>query len=184
MSSKDLEGLRVLPDFIEAGIDSLKIEGRMKSHLYAGTMSKIYSEALTYYAQHGNFLSDDLIYWEEELGKVSHRSYTEASLIEKAGADSIFNERENSSEGEWQMVGSVLSASPKAGIVIEVRNAFNQGDSLEIIPFRGKAIKLVASEIMDLTMKPILRTKPTTLIRLPFVEGVESFFLVRQRVVK
>lgn len=181
MSSKDLEGLRVLPLFIEEGIDSLKIEGRMKSHLYAGTMAKVYSEALRFYAEHGHFLSDDLLRWEEELGKVSHRAYTEASLVTKAGADTIFNERENA-ETEWQMVGSVVDASPKAGIVIEVRNAFNQGDELEILPFIGPAIKVRATEIMDFGMKAITRTKPTTLVRLPYVEGVKSMHLIRQRV--
>lgn len=181
MSSKDLEGLRILPAFIEEGIDSLKIEGRMKSHLYAGTMSKVYSEALKFYAGHGHFLSDDLLKWEEELGKVSHRAYTQASLVEKAGAESIFNERENSSQDEWQMVGPVIDASPKAGIVIEVRNAFNQGDELEILPFSGDVIKVFAHEIMDLTMKAVVRTRPSTLVRIPYVEGVQSMYLVRQR---
>ncbi len=179
MSSKDLEGLRVLPAFIEEGIDSLKIEGRMKSHLYAGTMSKVYSEALNYYAENGNFLSDKLLEWEAELSKVSHRSYTQASLVDKAGADSIFNERENSSDGEWQMIGTVVDASPKFGIVIEVRNAFNQGDELEILPFNGSIVKIKANEIMDLTMKAITRTKPTTLVRLPYVEGITKMNLVR-----
>ena len=182
MSSKDLEGLRVLPQFIEEGIDSLKIEGRMKSHLYAGTMSKIYSEALKFYAEHGHFFSDDLLLWEEELKKVSHRSYTQASLVEKAGPDSIFNERENASEGEWQMVGPVIEASPRAGIVIEVRNAFNQGDILEVLPFLGPALAVPAHEIMDLSMRPLERTKPSTLVRLPFKEGVKSMHLVRQKV--
>jgi putative protease len=182
MSSKDLEGLRVLPEFINEGIDSLKIEGRMKSHLYAGTMSKVYSEALKFYAQNGHFLSDDLLSWEEELKKVSHRTYTQASLVEKAGPDSIFNERENASDGEWQMVGTVLAADPKAGIVIEVRNAFNQGDTLEILPFEGKAIEVTAREIMDLTMKAVTRTKPSTLVRLPYVQNVKPLHLVRQKV--
>ncbi len=182
MSSKDLEGLRVLPAFIEEGIDSLKIEGRMKSHLYAGTMSKVYSEALKFYAEHGHFLSDDLLMWEAELAKVSHRSYTDASLVNPAGADSIFNERENASDGEWQMVGTVTHASPKAGIVIEVRNAFNQGDELELIPFQGKALAVTANEIMDLTMKPVQRTRPTTLVRLPYIEGIGPMNLVRQRI--
>lgn len=182
MSSKDLEGLRVLPHFIEEGIDSLKIEGRMKSHLYAGTMSKVYSEALKFYADNGHFLSDDLTKWESELGKVSHRTYTQASLVEKASFNSIFNERENSLEGEWQMVGSVIDASPKSGIVIEVRNAFNQGDELEIIPFSGDVIKVQARQIMDLTMKALTRTKPTTLVRLPYVSGVKGSFLIRQKV--
>lgn len=182
MSSKDLEGLRVLPEFINEEIDSLKIEGRMKSHLYAGTMSKVYSEALNYYAEHGDFLSNDLLQWESELNKVSHRAYTEASLIQKAGEDSIFNERENSSEAEWQMVGTVMDAGPSQGIVIEVRNAFNQGDELEIIPFKGAAISVTALEITDLMMRPVQRTKPSTLIRLPYMPNIQAMQLVRQKV--
>lgn len=183
MSSKDLEGIRVLEEFVKEGIDSLKIEGRMKSHLYAGTMSKVYSEALAYYKEHGNFLSDKLLEWESELNKVSHRDYTEASLVDPAGADSIFNERENA-EKEWEMVGTVVEANSKAGIVIEVRNAFNQGDELEILPFKGNIIKAQTHEMMDLAMKPVTRTKPSTLIRLPFAEGVEALNLVRQKVKK
>jgi putative protease len=181
MSSKDLQGLRLLKNFIEEGIDSLKIEGRMKSHLYAGTMSKVYSEALRYYDQHGDFLSDDLVRWENELSKVSHRAYTEASLVEPAGEESIFNERENHSANEWKMVGTVLKASPEAGIVIEVRNAFNQGDELEVIPFRGEPLVVRASEIMDLNRRAITRTKPTTIVRLPYLAGAESSQLVRQK---
>jgi U32 family peptidase len=182
MSSKDLEGLRVLPEFINEGIDSLKIEGRMKSHLYAGTMSKVYTEALNYFAKHGDFLSDDLLNWEKELSKVSHRSYTEASLVTPADASSIFNERENASDAEWQMVGTVVEASPKTGIVLEVRNAFNQGDTLEVLPFQGPAIFIEAREITDVMLKPVLRTRPSTLVKLPFIQGVESFQLVRQQV--
>jgi putative protease len=182
MSSKDLEGLRVLPEFINEGIDSLKIEGRMKSPLYTGTMSKVYSEALAYYSEHGDFLSDKLLQWEEELKKVSHRAYTNASLVDKAGPESIFNERENADDCDWQMVGTVIEASPKTGIVIEVRNAFNQGDKLEILPFKAEPIQVLAHEITDIMMKPVTRTRPSTLIKLPFVDGVSALQLVRQRV--
>jgi putative protease len=168
--------------FVEEGIDSLKIEGRMKSHLYAGTMSKVYSEALEFYSLHQHLLSDDLIRWEEELRKVSHRDYTQASLVKKAGVESIFNERENSNEAEWRMVGSVVEASPLAGIVVEVKNAFNQGDVLEILPFKGANISLVVNEITDLSMRPISRTKPTSLVRLPYREGVNKMHLLRQRI--
>jgi putative protease len=182
MSSKDLEGLRVLPEFIAEGIDSLKIEGRMKSHLYAATMSKVYSEALAFYEDHGHFLSDKLLEWESELKKVSHRAYTNASLIDPAGPESIFNERENATDSEWQMVGRVVEASSKSGIVIEVRNAFNQGDEIELIPFRGQVVSIKATEITDILMRPVLRTKPSTLVRLPFISGIEAHNLVRQQV--
>lgn len=183
MSSKDLEGLRVLPEFIKEEIDSVKIEGRMKGPLYAGTMAKVYSEALNFYREHGDFLSDDLIRWEEELGKVSHREYTEASLVHPADESSIFNNRENHNENEWQMTGQVIEASAQAGIVLEVRNAFNQGDYLEVIPFKGSALKLRTDEMMDLMMKPVLRTKPTTLVRLPYISGISPGELVRQRMI-
>lgn len=181
MSSKDLEGLRVLPEFIKEEIDSLKIEGRMKSHLYAGTMSKVYSEALNYYKEHGDFLSDKLLSWEEELRKVSHRAYTEASLVTPAGKDSIFNERENNPDNEWLMVGTVVETSPESGIIIEVRNAFNQGDYLEVIPFVGEAFTLNTLEMMDLNLNPVLRTKPSTLVRLPYRKNVSVHNLVRAR---
>jgi U32 family peptidase len=181
MSSKDLEGLRLLPDFIDHKIDSLKIEGRMKSPLYAGTMSKIYSEALEFYKDKGHFISDDLLLWENELKKVSHRDYTTASLVDKAGADSIFNEREHSTDNDWMMVGSVLEVSTSMGIIIEVRNAFNLGDELEILPFRGEPIKLKVLEMMDLMKRPVQRTKPTTIVCLPFDARVAPQYLIRMR---
>lgn len=184
MSSKDLEGLRILPEFISEEIDSLKVEGRMKSHLYAGTMSKVYSQALAYYQEHGNFLSEKLVEWEAELSKVSHRAYTEASLVEPAGKDSIFNERENHTGNEWQMVGSVVEVSPGGGVIIEVRNAFNQGDYLEVIPFKGAPFTLNTLEIMDLSLNALTRTKPSTLVRLPYQENIEVHNLVRSKGLK
>jgi putative protease len=104
-----------------------------------------------------------------------------AKFVEKAGAQSIFNERENT-ETQWQMAGTVIESSPKLGLVIEVRNAFNQGDELEILPFQGQAIQVVASEITDIMMKSVLRTRPSTLVKLPYIPGVMSLHLVRQRV--
>ena len=181
MSSKDLQGLRLLEEFITEGIDSLKIEGRMKSPLYAGTMSKVYSEALEFYREHGHFLSEDLLKWEAELSKVSHRDYTEASLKDKAGADSIFNERENSKDNEWKMVGTVIEASAETGLILEVRNAFNIGDTLEFLPFRGEARDIKVQEMMDLAGRGVSRTKPSTLIKLPFIQGIEGQNLVRLR---
>lgn len=179
MSSKDLQGLRLLEEFITEGIDSLKIEGRMKSPLYAGTMAKVYSEALQFYETHGHFLSDDLLKWEAELSKVSHRDYTEASLQSKAGHDSIFDERENSKDNEWKMVGTVVEAGPELGVILEVRNAFNTGDTIEILPFRGEALRVEVTSMTDLTGKGVHRTKPSTLIKLPFITGVRDQNLVR-----
>ena len=48
LSSKDLRGIQLLPDFIKAGVDSIKIEGRMKSSLYVATTSSLYSRAIKF----------------------------------------------------------------------------------------------------------------------------------------
>jgi putative protease len=178
MSSKDLQGIRVLQDFIDAGIDSVKIEGRMKSPLYAGTMAKIYSEALAYYSEHGNFATERMEYWEQELSKVSHRQYTEASLIEKADASSIYNEREHD-ENPYSVAGHVVEVVPDKHLLIEVKKAFNQHAQLEILPFQGNVISFELKSMTDFFQNEVERSRPSTLIKIPFIAGAEVYNLIR-----
>jgi putative protease len=165
MSSKDLEGVRALEDFIKSGIDSLKVEGRMKSHLYAATITKVYREALDYYKKHGNFYSPKILEWEAELKKVSHRSYSSGSLLAKADANTIYNERENAHDQSFEMTGVVLNATQKE-ILMQVRNAFNIGDELEILPYQGDNFKFKVTSIQTVAGVEINRTKPSTVVRL------------------
>ena len=84
MSSKDLNGIEHLPLFLNAGIDSLKIEGRMKGNLYAATVSKSYSEAIDEWKNLGKISKERIQLSQNELEKMSHREYTDASLINPA----------------------------------------------------------------------------------------------------
>lgn len=180
MSSKDLEGIRMLPEFIEAGIDSLKVEGRNKSHHYAGTISKVYSEALRYYKQNGNFLSNDMLNWEEELRKVSHRDYTTGSLAEYAGEDSIYNSRE-ADDNEFVVSGIVLEASVGNHLLVDVKSAFHPGDVLEVMPFRGATSKLKVDYLKSISGINLDRSKPGSVVRIPYVAGAEKFNIIRKR---
>lgn len=179
MSSKDLNGLRVLEEYIKAGIDSVKVEGRMKSHLYASTISKVYSEALKYYQTHGHFLSDKLLEWEAELKKFTHRSYAPVNLIDKAGSETIFNEREHASDGKYVMVGRVIESLKEKSTVIEVRNAFNLGDTLEFLPFNSSVVNHKVTTVKTINNEVIERTKPSTLVKLPFIPNVEAGNVIR-----
>lgn len=181
MSSKDLEGIRLLTDFIEAGIDSLKVEGRNKSHYYAGTISKVYSEALRYYREHGNFLSDDLLRWEEELAKVAHRDYTTGSLEHHADETSIYDQREHD-DNEYVVSGVVLETVPNQHILLEVRSAFFPGEELEIMLFQGPVLSLKVETLKTLGNQPLPKSKPGTVVKVPFMDGAERFNLVRKRV--
>lgn len=183
MSSKDLEGIKMLKEFIDAGIDSLKIEGRNKSHYYAGTVSKVYSEALSFYRLNGHFLSDNLRIWEAELKKISHRDYTTGSLDEYAAADSIYNQRE-SDDNEYVVSGVVLEVVEDEHILMEVRSAFYPGEKLEFMPFKNETINLEIKEIKTLADSIVAKSKPGSVVKLPFVRGVERFNLVRKKVME
>ncbi len=184
MSSTDLNGIKVLPEYIDQQIDSIKVEGRMKSHLYAGTISKTYSEALNYYKEHGDFLSDSLKTWDNELKKVTHRTYAQANLIDIAGDETIFNEREVSTENDYVLVGRVIDVNPGDSIIIEVRNAWNSGEELEILPFKGDPILFNATKFSTLLGEELTRTKPTSLVKIPFFENVEINNILRKRVLQ
>lgn len=181
MSSKDLNGLAVLEDFIKEEIDSIKVEGRMKSNLYAGGVAKVYAQALRHYKKHGDFLSENIYQWEAELKKVVHRSYAPANLKQKAGSETIFNERENAGENEYVMVGNVVETVENEFILVEVKNAFAPGQELELLPFSGPAVSFKAKDIQGLDNEPVERTKPSTLVKLPWMPEARANNILRAR---
>lgn len=181
MSSKDLEGIRLLPEFIEAGIDSLKVEGRNKSHHYAGTISKVYSDALSYYKLNGNFLSSDMLLWEEELRKVSHRDYTTGSLDNYAGSDSIYNSREQD-DNEFVVSGIVLEAAIGSHLLVDVKSAFHPGETLEVMLFRGQTKALKVDYLKSISGVSLDKSKPGSVVRIPYIPGAEKFNIIRKRV--
>jgi putative protease len=181
MSSKDLEGIRLLPEFIEAQIDSLKVEGRNKIHHYAGTISKVYSEALRFYKSHGNFLSSDMLIWEEELRKVSHREYTTGSLAQYAGEDSIYNNRE-ADDNQFVVSGIILEASIGNHLLVDVKSAFHPGDILEVMPFKGETQKLKVDYLKSISGISLDKSKPGSVVKIPYIHGAEKFNIIRKRV--
>lgn len=181
MSSKDLEGIRMLSEFIEAGIDSLKVEGRNKSHYYAGTVSKVYSEAMRFYKTHGHFLSDDLFKWESELRKISHRDYTSGSLDHYADETSIYNERDQE-DNEYVVSGVVLEVKESDYLLIEVRSAFFPGETLEIMPFFGEILEHKIPSIKTISGTLIEKSKPGSVVKIDYMAGAEKYNLVRKKV--
>lgn len=182
MSSTDLNGLRVLEEFIKAGIDSIKVEGRMKSNLYAATICKVYSEALKFYKENGHFLSDDLFRWEEELKKVNHRTYAQANLITKADENTVFDERESASSVKYKVVGNIIDIEPAKFIYLKVQNAFNLNDTIELLPHQGHCIPLRVESFFNLNNEPLTRANPSTIVKIPFTnKSLSKNIIVRQQ---
>lgn len=125
-SSKDLCLLRALPDLIEAGVSSFKIEGRMKSLHYVSVATRVYREAIDcYFDDPDDFTIDPK--WVDELEKVSHREYTEGFVTSKEN-----NETSLSYMRRADFVGVVTDCDrTKELVFLQVRNRIAEGEVLE-----------------------------------------------------
>lgn len=147
MNSKDLCMIEHIPDLISAGIDSLKIEGRMKSSYYVASVVKAYREAIdTYFENPEEYKFNEK--WMEYLTKPSHRRYTTGFYY----GDSNKQHYESSSYiRDFDIVGIVRSYDKETGIaVIEQRNKCYAGDKVEVLRPRGENLEI---ELKDLKNK-------------------------------
>lgn len=130
-NSMDLCMIEHIPELAKAGIDSLKIEGRMKSIHYVATVVSVYRKAIdSYFENPGGWKFNPA--WMDEIRKVSHRDYTTGFFF---GRDNFRGENTETSgyRREYDFIGVVREylANTKQA-VIEQRNKFSLGDELEI----------------------------------------------------
>ncbi len=137
MNSKDLCMIEHVDDLIEAGIASLKIEGRVKSEYYLATVIRSYRMAIdNYYNDPENYKYDP--YYLDEIKKVSHRDFTSGFFYGKANENSQVYEKNSYIRG-YDFIGIVLDYDKETKIAtIEQRNRVFKGEEVEIF---GPAIK-------------------------------------------
>lgn len=131
-NSKDLCMIRHIPELVESGISSFKIEGRVKTSYYTATIIKAYREEIDkYFADPQNYMFSEEQY--EELCKVSHRPYSTGFYLGKPTADEqVYTD--SSYIRNYDLIGMVESYDEKTGIAeISQRNRFFVGDEIEII---------------------------------------------------
>jgi len=181
MSSKDMSGLRYIPDFYKAEIDSLKIEGRMKSLFYAASMCRVYRRALDLYAS-GSGFAEALPELEAELNSVPHRDYFGASFSEPAGMLSTFQDRQGTIRtGTHQFTGVVLEKNDRFAAV-RLYAPMVDSQKIEILPFRGAPIQVVAREVYDMVGNRLETPRQDCVVCIPLEEQlahVEPLNIVR-----
>ncbi len=176
LSSKDLRGMRLLPEFIENGVDCIKVEGRMKSALYAATTTSAYSRALKWCRlKPREKWNEKLIELSELLEKIPHRGYTEASLEKQAGPDSIYTGKRNVGSSGYKIAGIVLEVHKGKSFIMHSQNTFDKDNILEVLAFDGNVIELSAKQMRSLNNTKIERSKPSSLIRFSWPKSLEKF---------
>ncbi len=146
LNSKDLCMIEHIPELMNSGIDSFKIEGRMKSSYYVAAVVKSYRQAIdTYFSDPPNYVFQQK--WLDNLMKVSHRVYSTGFYFGKPDAQ-IYET--SSYIRDYDIVGIVKEYDRKSGIAaIEQRNKVYDGDKVEILSPRGDNFYIYLNDMKD-----------------------------------
>ena len=141
MNSRDMCMIEHIPELIDAGVTSFKIEGRMKSAYYAAAVTNAYRHAIDY-AQKGEALPQ---VWIDELNKVSHRPYCTGFYYGDPGQH--FAEASYFSDA---YVCAVVESCAEDGLAeLTQRNRFCVGDTVELLTNEGEPIPFTVTELWD-----------------------------------
>jgi putative protease len=178
-NSKDLCMIEHIPEMIEAGIVSFKIEGRVKGINYLGPTVKIYREAIdTYFANPAAYrVKED---WRQELAKTNFRGYctgfyfgeprqTSPAYEGRRPADQIF-------------IGKVTALRDGPGVNIEVRNKVFTGQVVEIIRRKGPARQDKINDILDEKGQSLSFAQPGSRVSIVLNNGCSPNDLIRRKV--
>jgi len=179
-NSKDLCMIEHIPELVESGISSFKIEGRVKSAYYVATVVKAYREAIDSYfddPEHYVFNPELL----DELKKVSHREYTTGFYFGKpTGKEQIYHT--SSYIREYDIVGLVLDYDESTGIAtVEQRNRFYAGDEVEIMQPGKPYFKQIVEEMRNQDGEIIeVAPHPQMILKIPVKQPVVRDAIIRK----
>lgn len=154
LNSKDLCLIDYIPELINSGIDSLKIEGRMKSVHYVATVVSVYRKAIdSYIANPEHYCVPDA--WRRELEKISHRPYTTGFATRKPDSDSQVYTT-SSYEQTHDFVGIVRSYDEKTKrALIEQRNNIANEATIEVLTPKGEIFPLQLKDMRNVDNEKI-----------------------------
>ena len=182
-NSKDMCLLPYLPDVIASGVDSLKIEGRMKSVHYAASVVKAYREAIdSYFAAPDQF--EIKKEWVEELDKVSHRAYTTGFYYGRpTEKDQIYGTSSYTQTSDF--VGLVLDYDKKTGFAtVEQRNNMKVGQEIEIFQPHLAGYRQILQEMYNDEGEAIqVAPHPQQIVKIRMDKPVEPYGILRRDII-
>lgn len=162
LNSRDLCLLEHIPSLIGAGVDSLKIEGRMKTLYYVAAVTRVYRAAIdAYMADPEGYHCDPL--WREELDKVSHRPYTTDFLPPH---DATIHHEDSRYRRSHDFLGIVRQQLSPTQFIIEGRNRFECGDNIEVIGPGMRQSEVLIRNARTLKDEPCAVIQPNAMVRL------------------
>lgn len=147
-NSKDLCMIEHIPELIEAGIDSFKIEGRMKTALYVATVARTYRMAIDDYLKDADYYRQRLPFYREEISKCTYRQYTTGFFFGKPDQNTQIYDN-NVYVREYTYLGTIEDEHENGLYRIEQRNKFSVGETIEVMKPDGTNVEAVVRKIAD-----------------------------------
>ena len=138
-NSKDLCMIEHIPDLIDAGIDSFKIEGRMKTALYVATVARTYRKALDDYAKSPKLYQQNMSWYLDQISNCTYRQFTTGFFYGKPSAEAQIYDS-NTYIKEYTYLGIIGDTRADGRVRIEQRNKFLIGDQIEIMKPDGSNV--------------------------------------------
>ncbi len=184
-NSKDLCMLEHIPDLVDAGVVSLKIEGRMKTPFYVGTVIKAYRMAIDDYFESDEKYYKNIPLYMQEVSKASHRDYTTAFYYEKPdGNQQVYTN--NSYIREYDFIGMIKQNSDECNCaIVEQRNKFSVGEVIEVMPAKGNSFSMKVETMWNEQGEKILSAPhPQQILKVQFDRPVKEFDMMRKSVLE
>ena len=147
-NSKDLCMIEHIPELIEAGIDSFKIEGRMKTALYVATVARTYRLAIDDFLKDPELYKSRIPFYKSEISKCTYRQYTTGFFFGKPDENTQIYES-NTYIKEYTYLGIVGDMNEEGLYNIEQRNKFSVGEQIEVMKPDGENIQVTVRRITD-----------------------------------
>ncbi|HIT87021.1 MAG TPA: U32 family peptidase [Candidatus Coprocola pullicola] len=182
-NSKDLCMLEHIPDLIHAGVASLKIEGRMKTPFYVGTVVKAYRMAIDDYFESSEKYQKRIPIYMQEVSKASHREYTTAFYYGKPdGKQQVYTN--NSYIREYDFIGMIKEDSDEKNCaIVEQRNKFSVGEEIEVMRAKGAFFSMKIEKIWNEAGEEITTAPhPQEILKVQFTQPVKKFDMMRKAV--
>ena len=148
LSLKDICTLELIPDLIEAGIDSFKIEGRMKTALYVATVARTYRLAIDEFLQDPELYKSRIPFYKSEIQKCTYRQYTTGFFFGKPDENTQIYDS-NTYVKEYTYLGIVGECNDKGLYHIEQRNKFSVGETIEVMRPDGTNLEVTVKAIYN-----------------------------------
>ena len=147
-NSKDLCMIEHVPELIDAGIDSFKIEGRMKTALYVATVARTYRKAIDDYLESPEKYKENMPWYLDQISHCTDRQFTTGFFFGKPSEEAQIYDS-NTYVKEYTYLG-IIGEQNEAGLyAIEQKNKFSVGETIEIMKPNGDNIEVTVKQIVD-----------------------------------